>query len=550
MPDSGNCKNCASLTEKCINLEEQIKDLNTKINRLLGAVFYNKEDVACQSSTLCRSTSSQTDFAQPYTNNLSDSVQSNSNQHLNLTLSNLSVHDSITQSNILFDIFKDTNGNQSSVVPDKSYAVPIVLLPYILIPNSPFSHFDFNQLDSDTVFDHKFSNRSTCYYGDQSYSYGYVKHASTPMPSPDNYLSKILTHLKSVLPDFVFNSVLLTRYSTGADCLGFHSDNEREIVTGTDIVTISLGESRVVKFKALSSSTDFPEQSLEVSHGDLFLMSRASQDIFQHSVVSDDSTQPRISITLRLLKQPSDDHSSKTTNLAPTSPSQSVPLVIVPHHPPSTSATNNKKETYTIYVGDSMFRHLDGTKMSSVSQKAVVFSYPGATSKSILTKLKDDPKFKNLDPTKVKNILVFCGTNDVDNILSIPRHFQSDIVKKGNFWSSEILINRVKVDYTKLVDFLHNWSCNADVNVLNILPRESIVRNEVINILNYHIVQSSQSKKYVNFVSTEKDRNLFSSQNGYRKSDFYSDWGTDNVHLNSYGLIRLAKHLKYYVHNK
>ena len=139
------------------------------------------------------------------------------------------------------------------------------------------------------------------------------------------------------------------RYSTGADCLGFHSDNEREIVTGTDIVTISLGESRVVKFKALSSSTDFPEQSLEVSHGDLFLMSRASQDIFQHSVVSDDSTQPRISITLRLLKQPSDDHSSKTTNLAPTSPFQSAPLVIVPHHPPSTSATNNKKEIYTIY---------------------------------------------------------------------------------------------------------------------------------------------------------------------------------------------------------
>ena len=126
--------------------------------------------------------------------------------------------------------------------------------------------------------------------------------------------------------------------------------------------------------------------------------------------------------------------------------------------------------------------------MSSVSQKAVVFSYPGATSKSILTKLKDDPKFKHLDPTKVKNIFVFCGTNDVDNILSISRHFQSEIVKTGNYCSSENLINRVNFDFIKLVDFLHNWSCNADVNVLNILPRESIVRNEVINILNYHIV--------------------------------------------------------------
>ena len=204
MPDSGNCKNCASLTEKCINLEEQIKDLNRKLIDYLELFFYNKEDVACQPSTLCRSTSSQTDFAQPYTNNLLDSFQSNSNQHLNLTSSSLSVHDSITQSNIiLFDIFKDTNENQSCVVPDKSYAVPIVLLPYIFIPNFPFSHFYFNLLDSHKVFDHKFSNRSTCYYGDQSYSYGYVKHASTPMPSPDNYLLKILTHLKLVLPDFV-----------------------------------------------------------------------------------------------------------------------------------------------------------------------------------------------------------------------------------------------------------------------------------------------------------------------------------------------------------
>ena len=58
------------------------------------------------------------------------------------------------------------------------------------------------------------------------------------------------------------------------------------------------------------------------------------------------------------------------------------------------------------------------------------------------------------------------------------------------------------------------------MNVLNILPRESIVRNEVINILNYHIVQSSQSKNYVNFVSTEKDRNLFSSKNDIGSQTF------------------------------
>ena len=41
------------------------------------------------------------------------------------------------------------------------------------------------------------------------------------------------------------------------------------------------------------------------------------------------------------------------------------------------SIHNHHTEKYTLYIRDSMLKH--GTKMASLSQKALVFAYPGAT---------------------------------------------------------------------------------------------------------------------------------------------------------------------------
>ena len=547
MLDTIKCSNCASLTQQCLTLKDEISVLTTKLDRLLTAVFHDKQTIACQTSTILKSNFSQTEI-------MSDPSQvvSVNNLTFESTVNNSSLH-STSQGDILLDIFMNADRNQPSTVRDNSYVVPFVMLPYILLPNQPFSQFQFSQLDLDTVFDHKLNNRAVCFYGDQKYSYGYVKHEPKPMPCSDNYLWEILNHLKGVLPDYEFNSVLLTKYSNGSECLGFHSDNEKEIMTGSDIVTISLGETRVLKFKSLSTSAGYPEQSLTVSHGDVFLMSRASQDIFQHSVTSGATTQPRISITLRMLKPVSDPVPfNPASNTIPTSVSHSDTSVSTSlQELPSATHINypDGQESYTIYIGDSMFKNLNSVKMSSSSQKAIVFSYPGATSKSILTKLRNDPTFKNLDASKVKSIFIFCGANDVDNSLSIPRNLQSDIIDAGEFQPSEQLIEGAKVEFTQLVDFIHKWSTHATINVLNIMPRASFSRNQVINSLNHHFIQLSHSKNFVKFVSTESDRNLFTFRNGFRKSDFFSNRGTDNVHFNSYGVVRLAKHLKYYVHN-
>ena len=57
------------------------------------------------------------------------------------------------------------------------------------------------------------------------------------------------------------------------------------------------------------------------------------------------------------------------------------------------------------------------------------------------------------------------------------------------------------------------------------------------------------AKQYVKFVGTETHRNLFSFSDGTRKNNFFHPWGSDNVHLNKLGIIRMAKYLKYHAHN-
>ena len=53
---------------------------------------------------------------------------------------------------------------------------------------------------------------------------------------------------------------------------------------------------------------------------------------------------------------------------------------------------------------------------------------------------------------------------------------------------------------------------------------------------------------YLNFVSTELNRYLFIDRFGYRRDNLFNVVGSDNVHLNSQGTIKLAKLLKFLCH--
>ena len=220
------------------------------------------------------------------------------------------------------------------------------------------------------------------------------------------------------------------------------------------------------------------------------------------------------------------------------------------HHPShSDIAGSNDSENITLYIGDSMLKHLNNNKMSSTSQKALVLSYPGATAGSIQAKIKSDQQFLHINPNKVSKIFILCGANNVDKVLHVPFHMNSNFIQNETHQPLGHALNHAKTELMQLFDFLHNWSQSAVINFINILPRESEVRNRIINSLNSHVKTLANDTAFVKFVSTKVDRNLFTFKNGYRKNSFFSNQGEDNVHLNNLGTIRLAKHLKYMAHH-
>ena len=95
--------------------------------------------------------------------------------------------------NLLLDIF--SNANIYHVVQDNvntslTYhdlnVQALAILPYILIPNQPFLHFNVDRLIEDTIFETKLHNRSICYYGHYNYTYSVITHKAQAIPASGN----------------------------------------------------------------------------------------------------------------------------------------------------------------------------------------------------------------------------------------------------------------------------------------------------------------------------------------------------------------------------
>ena len=333
------------------------------------------------------------------------------------------------------------------------------------------------------------------------------------------------------MPDYLFNSALITMYKDGNDYIGFHSDDEPEIIDNSKIVTVSLGETRQIQFRPKTNKSTCGETSFSLVHGTVYSMSKESQDSYQHSIPKDNSKTPRISITFRLLSAPHHSVLTETENLC--------------NHPIK-SPTNHKQ--HTVYISSSMFRELNPAKMSTSSQNATVLFYPGATAGDMLDRLQKDHNFKSIQSDKVTKVYLLCATNDVDKVLSIPRSMDKAMVYEENVKFRKQIFDDTTSKIKQLVSYLQNWAHTASINIINILPRESSARNNVINDLNQFMKDFSVNNEHINFIGTEKQRSLFCWKDGNRKRDFFRFHGADNVHFNRLGISRLAKHLKYLAH--
>jgi len=106
-------------------------------------------------------------------------------------------------------------------------------------------------------------------------------------------------------------------------------------------------------------------------------------------------------------------------------------------------------------------------------------------------------------------------------------------------------------DISNLLNYLKSVYPNATINVLNILPRSTKGRNDVVAELNKVIKDMCSKDSCFNYISTH---NLFNyNRSGFRKEFYFARPSakiSDNCHLNTSGVIRLAKFLKYWAHKQ
>ncbi|NIJ67771.1 alpha-ketoglutarate-dependent dioxygenase AlkB [Xanthomonas sp. 60] len=124
------------------------------------------------------------------------------------------------------------------------------------------------------------SPRLSCWIGDLGARYRYSGADFLPHPwTPE--LQRMRERLQDAL-GAPFNSVLVNRYRSGADSMGWHSDDEAELGENPVIASLTLGAAR----RFLLRRRDDPALKAEflLGPGDLLVMARATQRHYQHAV--------------------------------------------------------------------------------------------------------------------------------------------------------------------------------------------------------------------------------------------------------------------------
>ena len=140
--------------------------------------------------------------------------------------------------------------------------------------------------------------RLTAWYGEEGKSYTYSGLTVQPMPWIPSLL-KMKAQVEAAA-GITFNSVLLNRYRTGQDSVGWHSDNEPELGTNPVIASVSLGATRNFQFKH-KHNPDL-KLTIELTHGSLLLMRGTTQHFWKHQIPkTKKELGPRINLTFRVI---------------------------------------------------------------------------------------------------------------------------------------------------------------------------------------------------------------------------------------------------------
>mgnify|MGYP001178457593 FL=1 len=139
--------------------------------------------------------------------------------------------------------------------------------------------------------------RDTAWYGEKGYVYSGIN--NTPL-NLTNTLQELKTKVSKKC-DAKFNSLLLNRYQSGIDKLGWHADDEPELRKCLCIASLSFGagrDFRIRKKRNFRSSED-KTHKIFLEHGSLLIMRAPLQTFWEHEVPKRKTENSRINLTFR-----------------------------------------------------------------------------------------------------------------------------------------------------------------------------------------------------------------------------------------------------------
>lgn len=174
-----------------------------------------------------------------------------------------------------------------------------IYFPRVFDPSQDY----FNHLKTDCVWQeeevkvygkwHKL-RRQSAWYGTADYRYsGQIKIAQPWLP----VLLEIKTQVEELTKDS-YQGVLLNYYPDGLAGMGWHADDERDLVPHAAIVSVSFGATRRFDLR----HKDGEKLSINLEDGSVLIMAGELQQYWKHQVpVQRKVKEPRINLTFRVM---------------------------------------------------------------------------------------------------------------------------------------------------------------------------------------------------------------------------------------------------------
>lgn len=141
-------------------------------------------------------------------------------------------------------------------------------------------------------------NRKFAFYADDQITYTYSKSQKI-----GNEWNNFLLFLKQEIENKTnvkYNACLLNLYYDGNDGMGWHSDDEKEIIENSSIASLSFGANRKFSFKHKKTKQTI---SFELENGSLLEMKGETQKNWLHSLPKTKKIKNiRINLTFRQMK--------------------------------------------------------------------------------------------------------------------------------------------------------------------------------------------------------------------------------------------------------